>query len=97
MKWLFFVVSLLALFFANNVLFWIPGHYDWFSFVAAGVAITLAILFAWLSSRRFAVSGSTTRPTWKDLAKAPPATICIFVLLLFLAVGLMKFVAYAGR
>lgn len=98
MKWLFFLLSLLALFAANNALFWLPGHYDWFNFVAAGVAIGLAVLFAWLSSRRFATSASTTtRPTWKDLAKAPPATICILVLLLFLAVGLMKLVAYAFR
>jgi dipeptide/tripeptide permease len=97
MKWLFFLLSLLALFAANNALFWLPGHYDWFNFVAAGVAIGLAVLFAWLSSRRFATSASTTRPTWKDLAKAPPATICIFVLLLFLAVGLMELVAYADR
>ena len=97
MKWLFFLLSLLALFVANNALFWLPGHYDWFNFVAAGIAIALAVLFAWLSSRRFAMSGSTIRPTWKTIAKAPPATICIFVLLLFLTVGLMKFVAYAGR
>jgi hypothetical protein len=97
MKWLFFLVSLLALLVANNALFWLPGHYDWFNFVAAGIAIALAVLFAWLSSRRFAMAGSTVRPTWKTLAKAPPATICIVVLLLFLAVGLMHFVTHAGR
>ena len=97
MKWLFFGLSLLSLFAANNALFWLPGQYDWFNFVAAGVAISLALLFAWLSARRFAASTSATQPTWRDLARTPPATICIFVLLLLVAIGLLKFVAYAHR
>lgn len=46
MKWIFFFVSLSALFVANNGLFLLPGHYDFFNFVAAGVAIFLAVLFA---------------------------------------------------
>jgi hypothetical protein len=58
MKWVFFVLSLLMLFFANNTLFWVPGQPDWFTFVAAGIAISLAVLFAWLSSRRFVAASS---------------------------------------
>jgi hypothetical protein len=60
-----FFLSLLALFFANNTLFWVPGSYDWFTFVAATVAITLAIVFAWLSSRRFVASEGHTG-NWKE-------------------------------
>jgi hypothetical protein len=36
MKWVLFLLSLVALFAANNALFWIPGRYDWFTVVAAG-------------------------------------------------------------
>ena len=97
MKWFFFLLSLFALFFTNNTLFLVPGNYDWFTFVAAGISISLAILFAWLSSRRFVAASSVAQPTWRDVVKSPPSTICIFVLLLFLAVVVMKMVAYAGR
>jgi hypothetical protein len=96
MKWLFFVLSLLALFVANNALFWAPGRYDWFTFVAAGISISLAISFAWLSSKRF-VGPSALQPTWKKVVMAPPSTICIFVLLLFLGVGVLKLIAYGNR
>jgi hypothetical protein len=97
MKWLFFSLSLLSLFFTNNVLFWIPGQYDWFNFAAAGVGVTLATLFAWLSARRFVSSSFDGQPKWGDLLETPPAVICIFVLLLFSAVGLLKIAAYASR
>jgi len=80
MKWSFFILSLLALFFANNVLFWIPGPYDWSNFTLAAVATALAIVFAWFSSRRFVASEQSGRATWKEVVKAPPATICIFIL-----------------
>ena len=36
MKWVLFLLSLVALFAANNALFWIPGRYDWFTVVATG-------------------------------------------------------------
>lgn len=97
MKWFLFLLSLLALFVANTALFWLPGRYDWFNFVAAGIAISLAVLFAWLSARRFAASSSGKQPHWQDVIQAPPSTICIAVLLLFFAVGALKFIAYANR
>jgi hypothetical protein len=97
MKWVFFFLSLLMLFVANNDLFWVPGHYDWFTFAAAGISISLAVLFAWLSSRKFVAASSVVQPTWRDVVRSPPTTICIFVLLLFLAVGVLKIIAYTGR
>jgi hypothetical protein len=97
MKWVLFFLSLLALFFANNALFWVPGHYDRFAFVAAGTAISLAVIFAWLSSKRFVMPTSAAQPAWKNVVMAPPAVICLFVLLLFLAAGLLKVMAYANR
>jgi|SRR6478672_4587901 len=97
MKWFFFFLSLLALFVANNALFWLPGRYDWFNFVAAGTAISLALLFAWLGSKKFVAPSSVTQPNWQDVIKAPPSTVCIAVLLLFFAVGVLKFIAYTNR
>ena len=97
MKWFLFFLSLLALFVANNALFWVPGRYDWFTFVAAGAAISLAILFAWLSSRKFVAPSSMAQANWQDVIKAPPSAVCIFVLLLFFAVGVLRFIAYANR
>ncbi len=35
MKWVLFLLSMVALFAANNALFWVPGRYDWFTAVAA--------------------------------------------------------------
>ncbi len=97
MKWFFFLLSLLGLFVANNALFWVPGRYDLFTFVAAAISISRAVLFAWLSSRRFLASSSIAQPTWLDVVKSPPTTICVFVLLLFLVVGALKFMAYSRR
>ncbi len=94
MKWLLFFLSLLALFVANSTLFWLPGRYDWFTFLAAPISISVAIFFAWSSSKRFVASSSAAHPTWKNVMMAPPSAICIFVLLLFMAVGLLKLIAY---
>ena len=94
MKWILLVLELLMLFAANNALFWLPGPYDWFNFVAAGVGICLAGLFGWLSSKRFAKSSSTGgEASWKRAIAAPPAVIWIFVMSLFFVVGLSKIVA----
>jgi len=93
MKWVLLALELLMLFAANNALFMLPGHYDWFNAVAASTGILLAALFAWLSSKRFAES-STAGARWKKLAAAPPAVIWIFMMALFSAVGLMKVLAY---
>jgi hypothetical protein len=97
MRWFFFFLSLLALFVANNALFWVPGHYDWFTFMAAGISISLALIFAWLSSRKFVAASPVAQSTWRHSLKSPPLAICLFVLLLFLAAGMMRIVAYAGR
>jgi len=90
MKWVLFLLSLLALFFANNMLFWVPGSYGWRNFVLAGIAIFLAAVLAWLSSKRFA----REHASWRELMMTPPAVIWIFVVLLLCCAGLMKAVMY---
>jgi len=90
MKWVLFLLSLVALFAANNALFWLPGRYDWFNFVAAAVAIPVAAVLAWFSSKRF-VGGQAT---WKEVLTAPPAVIWFFVVVVFLFEGLTKVAAY---
>ena len=89
MKWFLFFLSLLALFFANNVLFLVPGNDDWRNFLLAGIAASLAAILAWLSSKRF-VREQATR---KELLMAPPAVIWCFVMILFLLGGLFKVAA----
>jgi hypothetical protein len=94
MKWVLFLLSLVALFVANNALFWLPGKYDWFNVAAAGTAILTAGVLAWFSSRKFARSASGAQATWKNVAMAPPSVIWLFVMLLFCFFGLMKIVAH---
>jgi hypothetical protein len=94
MKWVLFFLSLVALFVANNALFWVPGKYDRFTAVAASIAILTAGIFAWFSSKKFARSTSGAQPTWKNVMMAPPAVIWLFVMLLFCFFGLMKIAAY---
>jgi len=94
MKWVQFLLSLVALFVANNALFWLSGRYDWFNFVAAGAAISVAAVLAWFSSKRFAKSTSGASASWKHVVTAPPIVIWLFVMLLFSIFGLMKMVTY---
>ena len=94
MKWVLFLLSLLALFAANNVLFWMAGKYDAFTLVAAPISISAAVVLAWLSSKRFAKQTARTSPGLAEILQAPPAVICIFVLLLFSAAGLIKLIDY---
>jgi hypothetical protein len=93
MKWVLFVLSLIALFVANNALFWVPGKYDRFTAVAASVSILTAGVLAWFSSKKFARSSLGEQATWKNVAMAPPAVIWFFVLLVFCFFGLMKIAA----
>lgn len=93
MKWMLFLLSLIALFVANNAIFWLPGKYDWFNAAAAGIAILSAGVLAWFSSRMFARSTLGAHATWKNVAMAPPAVIWLFVMLLFCFFGLMKIAA----
>ena len=93
MKWVLFLLSLIALFVANNALFWVPGKYDWFTAIAASVAIATAGVLAWLSSRMFARSSLAAQASWKSVVMAPPAVVWLFVMLLFCLFGLMKIAA----
>jgi len=93
-KWILFVLSLFALFFANNMLFWVPGKYDWLNFTSAGIAILLAAIFAWFSSKKFAKTTPVERPSLCETLKAPPAVIWLFVMSLFAFFGLLKILAY---
>src|SRR5579872_6606672 len=97
MKWVLFFFSLLALFAANNALFWLPGKYDWFNFVAAGIGISVAAALAWLSSRRFVRTAPGVRYSWRDIAMAPPSVVWLFVILLFLFGGIIKAIGYLAR
>ena len=90
MKWLLFLLSLFALFVANNALFWLPGKYNWFSFVMAGTAIAVAAACAWFSGKRFAKSAHGMRPRFRDVVMTLPATIWIVVIFLFCLFGLTK-------
>lgn len=66
------------LFFANNVLFWIPGHYDWFNFVAAAVAVLIAAISAWFSGKIFSGRRVRERGAWQEMLKAPPGDRLVF-------------------
>ena len=90
MKWVLFLLSLVALFFANNTLFWVPERYDWFTAVAAGIAISTAAVLAWFSSKKFAGSTSKGQVALKDVLMAPPAVIWLFVMLVFCLIGLLR-------
>ena len=94
MKWLLFLLSLIALFVANNALFWLPGKYDRFTVVAASIAILTAGGLAWLSSKKCARSSFGAQATWKNVVMAPPAVIWFFVMMLFCFFGLMNLAAY---
>ena len=91
MKWLLFIASLIALLFAYNALFMMPGNYDWLNFTVAGIAVSVAALLAWLSGRRFAPNHAATL---KELMLSPPAVIWIFVVAVFCCVGIIKLFVY---
>lgn len=93
MKWLLFAVSLFTLWVAFNALFMASGRYHAFNFEVAGIGIALGVMTAWLSSKKFM---RTERETSRGAAvlKAPPVLFCIFILLLFCAMGALKVVAY---
>lgn len=93
MKWIFFALSLLGLFVANNALFWMPGNYDWLIFTFAGIGILFAAIFALLSGKRFAKE----QTGWKALVVTPPVVIWVFVIFLFCCGSLLKFLAYWQR
>ena len=92
MKWLLFLLSLFALFVASNALFWLPGKYNWFSFLMAGTAIAVAAASAWFSGKRFATSAHGMQPRFMDVVMTLPPTIWIVVILLFCVFGLTKIV-----
>jgi hypothetical protein len=92
MKWVYFLLSLVALFFANNTLFIVPEKYDSFTVVAASAAIVIGAIFAWSSSKRFVKSTLGLHVSWKKLVMAPPALVWLFVMFLFCLVGLTKMV-----
>jgi hypothetical protein len=90
MKWILLTLELLTLFFTNNVLFMIPGRYDWSNFVAAGVAVLLAATSAWFSGKIFSSHRLTERIEWQEIVKTPPALVWIAVVSAFCVALLMK-------
>jgi hypothetical protein len=90
MKWALLGLELLMLFFANNVLFLLPGGYDWFNFVAAAVAVTIAAVSAWFSGKIFSGRRLRERVKWQEMLKAPPGIVWVSVVLAFCLAGLMK-------
>jgi hypothetical protein len=62
--------------------------------VAAGIAISVAGVLAWFSSKRFAQSAREAHITWKKVVMTPPAVNWLFVMLLFFLVGLTKIAEY---
>jgi hypothetical protein len=53
MKWLFLILCLYATAVGFNALFFMPGAYDWFNFVAAAVAFSAAFVLGHQSMKRF--------------------------------------------
>ncbi|HEY1799459.1 MAG TPA: hypothetical protein VGG46_00880 [Terriglobales bacterium] len=94
MKWVLFFFSVISLFFAGNTLFFVPEQYDLFTIVAAGVAIAIAGICAWFSSKAFALPARSSDIKPKNIVMAPPAVVWIVAILLFCFFGLMKFRAY---
>jgi membrane associated rhomboid family serine protease len=93
MKWILFAISLFVLWVAFNALFMAPGPYSAFKFEVAGVGIALGVLTAWLSGKRFADAEPKRRRS-AAIMKAPPVVLCIFILFVFCAIGVVKFMAY---
>ena len=91
-KWVLFLISLLALFVANNALFLMPGEYSWFNAVSAAIAISIAAVLAWFSSKGFVKSASPSDAGWRRVVGAPPALVWIIVVLWFCALGVMKII-----
>ena len=93
MKWVLFAISLFALWVAFNALFMLPGQYSAFNFELAGSGIVAGILLAWVSSKGFLAS-EPKRLRNTAIMKAPPMVLCIFILIVFCAIGVIKFMAY---
>jgi len=92
MKWLLFAVSLFALFVSFNALYMLPGRYAAFNFDLAGFGTLIGILTAWLSGKRFADSDRPRRKK-RTIIQTPPVALCTFILVIFCAMGLLKFMA----
>ena len=92
MKWILFALSLLALWVAFNSLFMLPGQYSAFNFELAGVGVIAGVVLAWISSKQF-VAAEPKRHRGA-IMKAPPMVLCIFIVFVFCAIGVIKFVAY---
>lgn len=93
MKWLLFEVSLFTLWVAFNALFMAPGRYHAFNFEVAGIGIAVRVMTAWLSGKKFVRTEQKT-PSGAAIMKAPPMLLCVFILLLFCAIGALKLLAY---
>ena len=72
----------------------IPGRYSWSNFLAAGVAVLLAAISAWLSGKIFSRHRLTERVERQEVVKTPPVLIWIAVVSAFFVAVLMKIVAH---
>ncbi len=93
MKWLLFAISFFALWFAFNLLFMVPGRYSAITVALAAGGIIVGLSMAWLSGKRF-VGAESERHRSAAILKAPPMVLCIFILFVFCAIGVIKFMAY---
>jgi membrane associated rhomboid family serine protease len=92
MKWLLFAISLFALWVAFNALYMLPGPYTAFNFELAAAGIGVGTLTAWLSGKRFTHTERRKRRS-SALMKAPPVVLLIFILVIFCAIGILRFLA----
>src|ERR1700677_4665779 len=90
MKWVLFALSLFALWVSFNALYMLPGRYTAFNFELAGAGITVGILTAWLSGKRFATADEPKRKQ-RTIMQTPPVVLCTFVLVIFCAMGILRF------
>jgi hypothetical protein len=93
MKWILFAISLFALWVAFNALFMAPGRYSAFNFEVAGAGIVIGVLLAWISGKRFLVA-EPKRTLEAAIMKTPPMVLCMFILFVFCAIGVVKLMAY---
>jgi len=89
MKWILFAASLFALWVSFNALFMLPGRYAAFNFEVAGAGVTIGILTAWLSGKRFTDAERSKRRR-RTIMQTPPVVVCTFILFVFCAMGLLK-------
>ncbi len=92
MKWIFFLMTLLALLFTFNMIAMVPRHFDWSRALLVAASISIAGIFAWLSGKRFV--NVSERASLPRVAKTPPALVWLFTVTVFCLVGITRLIMH---